>query len=154
MRRKRNERMRLILCCGGAGILSGTNVTDSLLSLQVLARLKKLGLALSSGNVNLCSLSCDDASLAQIREYEKTKGDLLILKTEAVEVTGKKRKFGRDKKILLTKLIAAACPNGLSVLIGTKILDFKILSFEETVKTVNDLWTAQKENVNETVNHS
>ena len=131
MSRKREDRKKRILYSGGFGLMAQAPVQNKLFSLQMLLRLKELGLSVSGNNVSICRIVCSRAVYEKIvRRTEETKSILvLFVKEMETECDGI---FGKKKRIRKTELVCAAGSEDLFFLIDLKPEKFEMLPFSET----------------------
>ena len=130
MRRKRNDRKRLVIVSGGYGIRSGINAADDLKTLKALLTLKKMGLAITGNVVSLCKITCS-GSLYETIKSRSGKSKCILILSEKDAGCQTVRKGLKKTTIPMKELTAAVCSNELFFLIDREPDSLKILMAEE-----------------------
>ena len=144
MDRKRAESLRKIIRCGGLCLELGPEIRTDLLFLQMLIRLKKMGLDLDGGGVWICKITCPDKTKEKIRKGAKAKKDLLILEEENAPDQVVERWLRQDKHIRQSLLFLAAGTEALSFLIDLNTKTFEIVKEKEAFEVTARAWEKAK----------
>ena len=135
MKRKTAANLPIILKAGTVGILTGRNVTEGLVTLQILQNLETLGMKLTGNSLSICKLLCDQSLFEKIRKYEKRHDGILILKTAKKgekEISGR---FRRKAVLQMVEIIVAVCSEPLFFMIDQKPESFQLLTLAEAEET-------------------
>lgn len=133
MKRKRTDRMRIILVAGNCGIMTGRNVTEGLMTLQILQNLKNNGFQITGSSVCICRISCSRELGAKIRQRSKNVKDTLVLEEREGVQKEIRQRFRRKVQIQMKELIVAACSEALFYIIDQKPDTLQMLSLEEAL---------------------
>ena len=123
--------------------MSGRIVTEDLMLLQALIRLKEMGLAFSGGSVFICRAEYEEETTGKIKAAAGRKDGLIILTDTEGKEKKQKGRFGRTRMVRQRKLVAAVSSDELFFLIDAKPDSFEILSLADSASEIEKL---RKEN--------
>ena len=123
--------------------MSGRIITEDLMLLQALIRLKKMGLAFSGGSVFICRAEYEEVTAEKIKTAAGRKDGLIILTDTEGKEKKQKSRFGRTRMVRQRKFVAAVSSDELFFLIDAKPDSFEILSLADSAAEIEKI---RKEN--------
>ena len=128
MTKKRETTRYKILLCGGCALQKSANLKQDLLNLQMYARLRAKGFALSGGSVWICLFVTNVPEAERIVKAAKSQEDILIMKIETAPNKVISRNLLKDKVVPQKSVLLACGSKWLERLIDKNLENFEILS--------------------------
>ena len=141
--RRKSSSVKTLLSCGGFSCMGRRIITEDLMLLQALVRLRDIGLSFSGGSVFICRAEYEELTAEKIKSAAGRKDGLIILTDTEGKEKKQKGRFGRTRMVRQRKLVTAVSSDELFFLIDAKPDSFEILSLADSASEIEKI---RKEN--------
>ena len=133
----------MVLLCGGYAIRLDTVITEELLMLQNILRMKKIGFSANDENVWFCEAVCSILDFQKIKEKADVDCSLLIIKCQDLEQKKNGSSFTKREK-RKKRLLICAGSRSLFFLIDQKQTKVSVLPISRISAEIDDVWEKYK----------